>query len=136
MKGLEITLVWQDPNTEEFYFRISNGVNSCELTLYLGIEDLYDFGKKLQEFPQTLSDKVSIEIESTDISYLSLEALCYNQFGHAALKIHAINDSNIPQMFDLTFYIQCEVAAINELGSQLTNWDLANSDYLEWHPKM
>ncbi|WP_273212503.1 hypothetical protein [Runella zeae] len=136
MKGLEITLLWQDPNIEEFYFRISNEMNSCELTLYILVQSLYDFGKKLQEFPQSINDKISFEINSTDSCYLLLEALCYNQFGHAALKVHAINNSIMPHIFDLTFYIQCEVAAINELGSLLANWDLDNNYYLEWHPKM
>jgi hypothetical protein len=136
MKGLEISLIWQDPNIEELHVKISNGMNFCELNLYDQLESLSKFGKKLQEFPKTINEKISLEIGSINHAYLFIEAMCYNQFGHAALKVHAVNNTDIPLMYDTTFYISCEVASINELGSQLASWNPKNDYYLEWYPKM
>jgi hypothetical protein len=136
MNGLVIQLIWKDEDLEEFNLEISNGIQACKLHMYENIENIREFGRNLSRFPAILNDVVPLEMgDDRDYScYILLEAMCYNHFGHAALRIRAKNNYDIPKKFDLSFYLPCEVAAINDLGKALISWDFENN-ILEWYPK-
>lgn len=137
MNGLEIATIWHDESGEEFMVKITNGLHSCKIEMYDSIENILEFAQKLRSFPHNLGDVVTIELgqDCEHLCYLLLEAFCYNQSGHAALRIKAKNNIDIPQKFDFSFYMPCEVAAINNLGKALIEWDFRN-EVFEWYPKL
>ena len=136
MTGLEIELIWKDDDLEDFFLKIGNGTQFCKLTIYEPIETIKRFGKSLQTFPSSLNDVIILEMgtDTENFCFLRLEAICYNQFGHAALKIRAKDNAEIPKCFDSYFFLQCEAAAINNLGKSIVNRNF-ETEVLRWHPK-
>jgi hypothetical protein len=124
----------------DFDFRASLGELQVHAHFWDIAEVFKQFGEKLMDFPQSISDVVTLEIGIVHPgfyqNYLLLKAYCYDANGHSALKIITHNNKLEPQSQRIEFSILTEAAALNKLGSLLKNWQPQEVPDIVWQAQV
>ncbi|MFH6985785.1 hypothetical protein [Marinoscillum luteum] len=122
-------------DTIQFQLYVSNGTCSSTIEVY-GYSDLVtDFGKELTEFPVDINHKVIFEHGEKDRNwacFVSLTAKCIEPNGKSILDIEMINYGDQTVKHSSAFTMIVEPASINNLGTQLANWNPKNNSELSW----
>ena len=124
-----------DDSAWRVFLRASNGEFAGALEFYTDAEELSEFGRRLADFPHGPSDEVRFSLGSRDGNwayYILLRAFLVDRAGHAALEFTADNRQAASDHAQSSFFISCEVAAINRLGQQLRGWLSRPDEPLSW----
>ena len=104
----------------------SNSIYSSYEECYLWPETLREFGEQLMSFPKSKEQEVVFRYgEESDecFSFISIKIFVYNANGHSALEVR-MNSNKTNELKRVSNYcIQCEVAALNQFGKKLIEWD-------------
>ena len=125
MPFLEIERIWTDDDEmAQLDVRASNDAQVGKQDFYIYPEEILGFGKKLQEFPKSMSDVVKLEYgeDPKYYCYLLLSAVVLDSVGHSAIELKFDNRLEPPSQARAHFYMQCEPATINKLGKQFVAW--------------
>ncbi|RSK35514.1 hypothetical protein [Hymenobacter metallilatus] len=107
---------------------------ATKLDFYAECDIWRQFGRELQTFPLSLTHEVTLQIQQAEMA-LELTAFCYDNEGHAALRV-MVNDNRVqPGPYRLEFAIPTDIGGLNELGRKLAGWSLHAYDefYGEFH---
>ena len=122
---LSIKRLNEDADALHVELIVSNGDFSATQDSYISNEDLLEFGKRLQSFPQNLRHEIIFENGSPDpkyYCYIRLKAFVYDGIGHSALEVRIENHGIPPYSATAHFHILCEAAQLNDLGKSLELW--------------
>ena len=92
-----------------------------------------EFGRALQEFPQTLKQEVVFESGSPSPKWschILLRAFVADASGHTVLEVRISNNGTGQHHSSAHFYIPCEAAGLNRFGQSLESW--AHSERREY----
>ncbi len=137
MPYIELKRIWTDDDKMlQLEVTASNDGQVTNQDFYAYPDDLTDFGNKLQSFPKSLSDVVSLEYgkDPQFYCYFLLRAIVLDSVGHSALEIMTDNRLEPPVKASSHFYMPSEVATINSFGKILKNWvvDMSLDCRFEW----
>jgi len=124
-----------DDSEWRIVIRAGNGEFAGALEFYTDAEELGEFGCRLAAFPSGPGDEARFALGSPDGNwayYLLLRAFLVDRAGHAALEFAADNRQASPGHAQASFFIPCEIAAINRLGRQLRAWLNRSDESLSW----
>lgn len=127
---------WEDDDGMleiEVYFAYAGYAATQDIYVYPS--QLSEFGAKLESFPSSIQDEVILEIGSTDekwYCWLKLRAYVYDLTGHSALEFSVQSNGAVQERTRAQFSAKLEVASLNELGKQISNWAGNNLDPLEF----
>jgi hypothetical protein len=124
-----------DDSAWRVFLQACNGGFAGALEFYTDAEGLAEFARRLAAFPSGPDDEVRFSLGSRDGNwayYLLLRAFLVDRAGHAALEFAADNCRVTPDHAQASFFIPCEVAAINRLGRQLRGWLSRSDEPLLW----
>jgi hypothetical protein len=109
---------------------------------YAAAQDVYvypaalaEFARKLQSFPATAADEVTLEAGSVDpegYSRIKLRAYVYDGSGHTALQFSAWGNPVAQLRASIDVCVPVEAAAFNLLGEQLGVWANSNDEPFEF----
>lgn len=115
---------------------LNNGLNATTLNYYNYIEDIQNFGKKLSQFPSSVSDEIIYEIGEKGNKwafYLLLKVFYKSENNSFAIKIITCNNGVDYSFSQSEFEINFEPASINRFGERLKNWNPTDSKIIEWN---
>ncbi len=127
--AISITRLPYDDSAWRVVIRACNGHFAGDQEFYIYAMELGEFGRRLAVFPSGPDDEACLVQGSRDGNwayYLLLRAFLIDRAGHAALEFAFDNRQPTPDHAQASFFIPCEVAAINRLGQGLGAW-LGNS---------
>ena len=120
---------------DHLQFHVSSGEFAGTQEVYAGLIDIDEFASRLCKFPRDIADTVTFEAgapEGNVAYHLRLHDFLRDRSGHAALAVAMNNMRKGPHASSCNFHIWCEVAALNQLGSQLLAWCGAPTDRFSW----
>jgi hypothetical protein len=129
---LMLTPKWLDPDDGMLEVRISlsGQERAAWVEMYAYPENFEEFGRKLIEFPRSISDEVVLALGSSakeESDQFALRAYVYDGAGHSAIEFNAItNEEPLPRA-TFKFSVPIEAASLNRLGESLVAWS-ASSD--------
>lgn len=100
---------------------------------YLYSDTLKIFGRKLQEFPSSVSDEAILEVgssEATHYCWAKLRAYVYDGSGHTALELCTKRNGAPHVCAQSKFSVVIEAAALNNLGLKIEKWAFDNKESL------
>jgi hypothetical protein len=122
-------------NDVHFAISVSNGYYSAYSDFYGDIQTFKEFASSLTTFPRSIKDIILFEVGEDDekyTGYLSIKAFCYDESGHAALRVRINKHGDDVSSAKSEFTIVAEAASINRLGEQLLSWDMFKEREIEW----
>jgi hypothetical protein len=127
MNGLiKISVLEIDNDDIQFKIEIQNYCCRTSLDFYGNADNFKDFGKKLTDFPKSISDIAEFKLGEDDKKwayYILIKAFCYDASGHTALRIIVDNLGDNVNGHRTEFSIISEAASINLLGQTLMTWN-------------
>ena len=125
MPFIEIEKIWTDDDgMVQLELCASNDMQVGKQDFYFYPEGVSEFGARLQEFPKTQKDEISLEYGADPkfYCYFSLKALVLDSVGHSALEVKFDNRLDPPSQAQAHFFMKCEPATVNEFGKRLCAW--------------
>ena len=98
---------------------------SATQDIYIYPSDLEEFGKKLEQFPSSVTEEVVLEIGSTEgnhYCWFKLRAYIYDGVGHCAFEISTKKNGAVHLKAQSQFSVLTEAASLNFLGKEIKNW--------------
>ncbi|RSK45729.1 hypothetical protein [Hymenobacter perfusus] len=113
-----------------FALTIRFGQLVTEVEVYADRKTWQQFGKELQTFPHSPTHSVTLRIDRE--AEIVLTAICYDEEGHAALRVLVADDRVQPGPYRLEFAIPVDIAGLNDLGNKLVAWPQNEYENLYW----
>jgi hypothetical protein len=138
MPRIEFKTIWTDSDGMlNLFIAASNGVTTGGLETYLYPEQLLEFARELERFPSNAQHEVIIQAGSTDPGlhdHFQMRAFVLNGSGHSALEVTMESRGNPPVAARSHFYLACNPADLNRVGTVLRQWlpDPAKGLSIEW----
>lgn len=135
---LALRRLWKDDDGMlQLHLHAANGARSIAQDFYSYLEELAEFGTKLQAFPISAKDMVVFEYGSTDPTlkfycWVRIKAHVYDGTGHAALEFAVHNNQEPPDHASAQFSVKLEAATLNRLGQELAAWSRSNDGDFEF----
>lgn len=112
---------------------LEGGGYAATQDIYVHPDDLVDFGKKLQSFPQSISDEAVLEIGSLEPNaycWFKLRAHVFDGRGHSVLELSSSKNGDPHICAHAHFSVPIEAASLNALGKQIELWAKSNEQKL------
>jgi hypothetical protein len=128
---------YEEPYQINLIVTASNGRSTGEIEIYMNASDLDDYGRALQDFPQSTTHSVLWELGSERPEdrfgfYFRLKFLVTRSTGQCAIIVRFNNNEQIPDTEIAEFCIPALPAQLNQLGEQLVKFAKLEDEELVW----
>src|SRR5438552_6861126 len=118
--GFEFKVIYSDVHLIQVRIFVWNGAFGGTADVYLGFDQLEEVAKKLQGFPNQLSDAREVMLGDFAGGGVSMKFYCVDRSGHAYVecKIQSDRDSE-GRVQSATLFIPVEAAAVDSFVEEL-----------------
>lgn len=134
MSCIRIERIWSDENNIEVEFSASSVNIFSQINFFTDKNKLLELREKLIKFPWVENKTIEwIEgsTEENGYAYFYFRVFIIDRAGHVAIEIKMDNKCKEPYTLQSHFYIQTEIASINELGKNIDKLLLEDGSSIE-----